>query len=81
MNSLLFKTSNKTHCRILYAHSDPYEKLINDGHKHILSLLIWLTDNKYFHLVLPSILVEEEVLEDDWANEDLQLTLVDQIVD
>ena len=46
-----------------------------------MSLLIWLTDNKYFHLVLPSILVEEEVLEDDWSNEDLQLALVDQIVD
>ena len=46
-----------------------------------MSFLIWLTDNKYFHLVSPSILVEEEVLEDDWSNEDLQLTLVDQIVD
>ena len=46
-----------------------------------MSLLIWLTDNKYFHLVLPSILVEEEVLEDDWANEDFQLALVHQIVD
>ena len=46
-----------------------------------MSLLIWLTDNKYFNLVLPSILVEEEVLEDDWSNEDLQLALVDQIVD
>ena len=44
-------------------------------------MLIWLTDNKYFHLVSPSILVEEEVLEDDRANKDLQLALVDQIVD
>ena len=46
-----------------------------------MSLLIWLRDNKYFNLVSPSILVEEEVLEDDWSNEDLQLALVDQIVD
>ena len=38
----------------------------------------FLSKNKNF---LPSILVEEEVLEDDWANEDLQLALVDQIVD
>ena len=51
---------------------------MNDGHEYILSLLIRLTDNKNFS---PSILVEEEVLEDDRANEDLQLALVDQIVD
>ena len=51
---------------------------MNDGHEYILSLLIRLTDNKNFS---PSILVEEEILEDDWANEDFQLALVDQIVD
>ena len=51
---------------------------MNDGHEYILSLLIRLTDNKNFS---PSILVEEEILEDDWANEDFQLALVHQIVD
>ena len=33
------------------------------------------------HHVEPAVLVEEEVLEDDWTNQNLHLSLRDQIID
>ena len=33
------------------------------------------------HHVEPAVLVEEEVLEDDWANQNLHLSLRDEIID